>query len=232
VLASGTKLYVSGQAEKGLDLAEMTRKTLQSLAATLEHAGVALQDVVQIKSFVGPMESAGVAEREIVGYFAGKGPVPPLVFVEWTSSPSIEIELVAAAGKAPLPAGETVEFLTPPGMTTSPVFSRVARVAPGPMIYTSGLYGQARNDASTQTREVFEKLGTLLEQTGSDFRHLVKATYYVSSDDASRKLNELRPAFYAPQRPPAASKAPVRGTGRDGQSLTLDMIAVPAGKRG
>jgi hypothetical protein len=33
--------------------------------------------------------------------------------------------------------------------------------------------------------------------------------------------------FYDPQRPPAASKAMVRGTGREKRTITWDMIAVP-----
>ena len=40
------------------------------------------------------------------------------------------------------------------------------------------------------------------------------------------KLNELRPKFYDPKRPPAASKAFVPGVGLAGPSLMIDMIAV------
>lgn len=72
------------------------------------------------------------------------------------------------------------------------------------------------------------KLPDILKASGSDMRHLAKATYYVSDNDASAKLNELRPKFYDPQRPPAASKAQVFGVGVADKSLTLDMIAVPA----
>jgi enamine deaminase RidA (YjgF/YER057c/UK114 family) len=227
ILAPGAKLYISGQAEKGKDLAEMTRKTMESLESTLKHADVDLKAVVQVKSFVGPFEAVADAEREIATFFHGKAPVPPLVFVEWTTSPSIEIELVASATGSQAPVGETVEFLTPPGMTASPVFSRVARMAAGPSIYISGLYGTSRNVGADETRELFGQLGRLLEQSGSDFRHLAKATYYVSTDEASKKLNDIRPELYDPRRPPAASKAPVTGTGRDGRTITLDMIAAP-----
>jgi enamine deaminase RidA (YjgF/YER057c/UK114 family) len=75
---------------------------------------------------------------------------------------------------------------------------------------------------------VFDRLKDILDRTGSDFRHLAKATYYVSADDASRKLNELRPRYYDPKRPPAASKAVVAGVGMTERTVTLDMIAVPA----
>jgi enamine deaminase RidA (YjgF/YER057c/UK114 family) len=119
-----------------------------------------------------------------------------------------------------------VTFLTPPGTTSTKVFSRVARVNHGKLIYISGLYGTKSSDAEGQVREIFGSLRQILERTGSDFEHLAKATYYVSDNDASNKLNDLRPEFYNPQRPPAASKAKVKGVGQPGKTVTMDMIAV------
>ncbi len=226
-LPAGPKVYVSGQAEKGKDIAEMTRKTMESLGATLKHLGLGPRDVVQVKSFLGPITDADDAEREIVAFFRDEPLVPPLAFVEWTTAPSIEIELIASAAAVPAEPSASVEFITPPGMTASPVFSRVARMAAGPSIYFSGLYGDSDNDGDAETLEIFEKLGALLDKTGSDKRHLVKATYYVSTDEASRKLGERRLKIYDPQKPPAASKAPVAGTGREGKTITIDMIAAP-----
>ncbi len=67
---------------------------------------------------------------------------------------------------------------------------------------------------------------TILAETGSDLRHMTKATYYVSDDETSGVLNTLRPELFDPERPPAASKATVHGVGRVDRTLTLDMIAV------
>jgi enamine deaminase RidA (YjgF/YER057c/UK114 family) len=75
-------------------------------------------------------------------------------------------------------------------------------------------------------REIFGSLDGIVRKTASDFEHLVKATYYVSTEGASAKLNELRPEFYNPQRPPAASKAKVKHVGLPEKTVTLDMIAV------
>jgi enamine deaminase RidA (YjgF/YER057c/UK114 family) len=227
VLGPGPKVYVSGQAEKGTDIADMTKRTMESLEMTLKHLGLGWNDVVQVKSFIGPMGAVPDAEREIVSFFKDNSPVPPLVFVEWTTEPAIEIELIAGSPKSSGPIGDTIEFITPPGMQASPVFSRVARLAAGPTIFTSGLYGNSHGNGDAETREIFGQLGNLLEKTGSDFRHLAKATYYVSTNEASLKLGTIRPEFYDPQRPPAASKAPVTGTGREGRTINLDMIAVP-----
>jgi enamine deaminase RidA (YjgF/YER057c/UK114 family) len=224
-LPAGPKVYVSGQTEKGKDIPEMTRKTMEALGATLKHLGLGLKDVVQVKSFLGPIADVDAAEREIIAFFKDEPLVPPLAFVEWTTAPSIEIELIASAAALPVKPSEAVEFITPPGMTASPVFSRVARMAAGPTIYFSSLYGDSEQDGDAETLEIFEKLGALMDQTGTNIRHLVKATYYVSTDEAGRKLNERRLKIYNPQRPPAASKAPVAGTGRQGKTITIDMIA-------
>ena len=115
----------------------------------------------------------------------------------------------------------------PPGMTASPVFCRVVRVNDPRTIFVSGLYSREAGDGAAQVNDVIAQLQDILKASGSDLRHLAKATYYVSDNDASAKLNELRPKFYDPQRPPAASKAQVFGVGMSNRSLTLDMIAVP-----
>lgn len=225
ILPPGPRVYISGQAEASKEMADATRRTLESLKATLEFLGQTLEDVVQVKSFLGPIAEAAEAEREIVKFFGGKN-TPPLVFVEWSSSLPIEIEVVARGGKAAPQAPAAIEFLTPPGMSASPVFCRVTRVNAPETIYISGLFGRSPGNGERETQEIFDSLGAILKKTGSDFRHLAKATYYVSTDDASAKLNAIRPRFYDPMRPPAASKAMVAGAGLDGRTITLDMIAV------
>lgn len=221
--AAGPFVFIAGQAEKGANIAEATRNTLQSLAGTLDHLGLSFQDVVQIKSFLSPLGELAAAREEITRVFAG-----PQVYVEWLAPGTIEIELVAVAPESATAAGDTVEFITPPGMQPSPVFSRVTRTAGRSLVFIGGLTGASSQSGTAEVTEIFGGLEQILKQTGSDLRHLAKATYYVSTDDASLKLNELRPRYYDPQRPPAASKASVTGTGRPGKTLTVDMIAVPA----
>lgn len=226
LLPAGPRIYISGQAEKGTDLRDATTKTLLGLKATLQNLGCDLKDVVQVKSFLTPMSEMTQAEEAIAGFFALKR-TPPCVFVEWESSLPIEIELVVAA-RPIATSPEPLEFVTPPGMTASPVFCRVVRVNDPRTIFVSGLYSRDAGDGAAQVNDVFAQLQEILKASGSDLRHLAKATYYVSDNDVSAKLNELRPKFYDPARPPAASKAQVFGVGMTGRSLTLDMIAVPA----
>lgn len=236
-LPSGRRIFISGQAEQSESLAEATTKTLQSLSNTLKFLGRSDVDIVQLKAFVQPMSDAAVVKAEVEKFYQGQT-APPLVLVEWKSSRTvpIEIELVAAGGDLQ-PDQPSAEYLTPPGMTASPVYCRVCRTNHRSLIYTSGLYSghdqKANPDATTngerEVTNVFATLKSILDETQSDFRHLVKATYYVSTDSASVSLNKLRPNYYDPDRPPAASKAVVDSTGVAGLGLTIDMIAVPKG---
>jgi enamine deaminase RidA (YjgF/YER057c/UK114 family) len=228
ILPAGPRVYVAGQAERG-ELPEATRKTLESLRATLRYLGLADADVVQLKAFLTPMSRVEEVAREVTRFY-GEGKTPPVVFVEWKSPATtpIEIELIAAARRGKEKPADSLEYLTPPGMQASPIYSRVARAHHDRTIYISGLYGPSGRSGEAQVLAIFDELGELLKKTGSDFKHLAKATYYVATEDTSRKLNELRPRFYDPKRPPSASKAMVGGSGREGCGITLDMIAVPA----
>lgn len=225
VMPAGRRVYIAGQAEKGKDLVEATRKTMESLRATLKFLGLDDSHVVQVKSFLNPMDQVGDVEKEIIKFYGGQA--VPQVFVEWTYS-SIEIELIAYAGKTT--EGEPIEYLTPSEMKASPLYSRIARINNGPTIFISGLYGMKGTNAGDEIKEIFATLEQVAGKAGSDLKHLAKATYYVASEDASKKLNELRPNWYDPKRPPSASKAMVAGTGIAGKTITIDMIAVPKAK--
>jgi enamine deaminase RidA (YjgF/YER057c/UK114 family) len=228
VLPLGDVVYISGQAAAG-ELRAATRETMAGLFRTIDHLGLKKSDVVQVKCFVKPVSDVAIADEEIArafeGTFAG-GTTPPVVHVEWTSaSRAIEIEVIVAAGK--VESADTVSYVTPPWMKSSPVFSRAARIHGNERIYIAGLYPKDADDGAAQVKSIFAQLTSALEGSGTDVKHLAKATYYVSCDDASAQLNQLRPSYYDPQRPPAASKAAVQSVAADGCGITIDMIAAP-----
>ena len=228
ILPAGSRLYVSGPAEPGA-LREAARKTLESLTASLAHCGRTDRDVVQLKCFLTPMSSVAEVQEEIARHF-GEESTPSVSFVEWRSTLPIEIELVAWAGPAKADAQEPLEFITPPALKPSPLFSRVARIHRGGSIFFSDLFGPPSASADEQAKEPFEKLVHLLEKTGSDLKHLAKATYYVTDDEVSKAHNAIRPKYYDPSRPPAASKALVAATGRPESRYSMDMIAAASSR--
>lgn len=224
VLLPGRRVFISGQAVRAETLTEATRQTMKQLGETLEFLGLQWKDVVQVKSFIQPMTKVSDVATEISRFFT-TNQTPPQVFVEWTSKVPIEIELVVNGGEAkeddPL-----VEYLTPPAMKASPVFTRVVRVNRGKLVFTSSLYGPTDQGVENEIRSIFNELQLSMAVMGTNLKHLVKATYYVANNDSSRALNKLRPEYYDPKRPPAASKAAIRGTGLPNHSITMDLIGV------
>jgi len=224
VLPPGGVAYLSGQPEKGGLAASAVNQSLSKLLGRLKQLKLSPAHVVQLKMFLTPASSAGETLEEVKRLFPGQL-TPPVVFVEWIASAPVEIELVAQLPPADK-AAETVEFYNPPEVKPSPTFSRVALVHTKRQVFISGLSARSPGDGEAQVRDVFAQLKEILSETGSDLGHLAKATYYVSDDDASRMLNKLRPEFFDPKRPPAASKVTVHGVGQSERTLTIDMIAV------
>jgi enamine deaminase RidA (YjgF/YER057c/UK114 family) len=225
VLPVGGVAYLSGHPDKSPSVAEATVKSLNALLQIVEQLGLDRSHIVHLKVFVQPAQAADEALRELKRLFPDQL-TPPVVIAEWIASAPVEIEMIVHRPSSGEPQAETVSYYTPPDVKPSPTFSRVALVPAGRQIYIAGLTARAPGDGEAQVRDVFEQLQQILAETGSDLRHLVKATYYVSDDDASTKLNELRPEFYDPQRPPAASKCTVHGVGAVDRTLGIDMIAV------
>jgi enamine deaminase RidA (YjgF/YER057c/UK114 family) len=227
--AATSRVYVSGQAEKGDgSIGDATKQTMASLLKTLKFLELSAADVVQVKAFIAPMSKSSDVTKEIREAFAPLA-APPIVLVEWeSSSQPVEIELMAAT-RNPLPQKRpVVEYLTPPEMKSSPVYSKVVRVQSPVTIFISGLFGtQSDPDSEAELRDLFAQTKSLAEAAGSDLKHLVKATYYVSAKGSSDQHNKLRPEYYDPARPPAASKAMVKGVGRAGRTITWDVIAAP-----
>lgn len=215
----GPFVVVSGRAARG-EFEPAIRETLAQLRRDLETVGLTFDHVVQVKSFLGDMRSEQRLEEIIAGAFAGSR-VPPQVVAEWRQETTpAEIEIVATA---PRTDGRRtrVEHVEP----IAGRYSRIARVNDGQPVFISGLYGGSI-DPVAQVDEMFAELQRVLQAAGSDIRHLVKATYYVSDTAADGRINAIRPTIYDPERPPAASKLRVRGTGRPGRASTFDMIAV------
>ncbi len=226
VLPAGGKIFISGQAEKGTYLASAVRLTMAGLHRSLAHVGLRKTDVVQVKAFVRPFADHEAARREIAASFDGAAP-PPLVLIEWQSELFAEIELIAAAPGLTAKAGETVAHSWLPWLTASPRYCNVAHVPAGvPLIFVGAIDGGPGDDRA-QMKTIFERLGSVLFESGSSFRHLAKATYYLGGVPSRTLLGEIRGVYFDPTRPPAASALQVAAFARPGRTAVIEMIAVP-----
>ena len=158
------------------------------------------------------MSEAAFAAEAIQSFFK-EGDRPPVVMVEWTSSSyPTEIEMIAAIPDR-AEEKELVKYVTPPGDKASPVYSRVAVLREQELVYMGEMTGGTELSPGEEVKTLFDRMKQAAEASGSDFRHLVKATYYVSDAEVSKELNVFRPTVYDPQRPPTASKISVKDIG-------------------
>lgn len=218
-------IHLSGRAASG-ELAEATAATMVQLFEVLEGLGAGREDVVQVKAFIKPIAGLAEVERNIADSFEGRE-IPPIVFVEWTSpSRTTEIELIASAGEHE-ELGDSVSYYTPPADKPSPVFSRVGRIHSDEVVYIGGLTGTNGESGEQEVKTLYDGLKRISAASGTSLRHFAKATYYVSGTDSSQALNALRPHYYDPKRPPAASKVAVGGVAVEGRTILIDMVAAP-----
>jgi enamine deaminase RidA (YjgF/YER057c/UK114 family) len=224
ILPQGGVTYISGQAIKG-NLQEGTHGTIKQLDETLKFLGMDKQDVVQLKAYLNSTADIGVVEKELAAYFPA-GAIPPIIYAEWISKEyEIEIELIAASPTATTTRDSAITFLDLPKMVHSPLYSKAVQVNKGKKVYFSTLYGTTPGNAQAQTEDLFASLKNLLQSTGSDFIHLVKATYFHYDATGSAALGVVRPKYYDPYRAPAATKAQLKVM-PFGKSVGVDMIGL------
>ncbi len=224
ILPPGGIAYLSGMPSACELTVLPATKSMTGLMEILKELKLTPRDVVQIKVFVNPITSAEEILREVQAFFPDQ-PTPPIVFAEWLASLPVEIEMIARLPLDDKPA-EGVEYYDPPIYRPSNTFSRVALMRADRQIYLSGLYASKPSRGQSQADLLFGQLAEILAKTGSDMRHLVKATYYVSDDDAARWVDRTRPKVFDETRPPAASKLMVHGVGESERTMTVDMVAV------
>jgi len=229
VLPRGGVAYLSGvPAEPGLTESAVD-KSMSGLLKTLDTFELTPAHVVRLKVFLRPASAADEVRHVLKKYFPGEL-MPPVVFVEWLAGPPVEIELVAQL----LPTGESapkVQYYNPPEVRPSQLFSRVALVRTERQIYISSLFApKATGRREEEALAVFDQLEAILARAGSDLRHLVKGTYYVTDNGSASGMDRVRLWRYDLATAPAASKCMVHGVGKARRTMTLNMIAVGRGQ--
>jgi enamine deaminase RidA (YjgF/YER057c/UK114 family) len=227
ILPAGGKIFISGQAERGSDLAAAVKATMAGLHRSVLHLGLKKADIVQVKGFIKPVDQHAIAMREVAASFDGSA-VPPTILYEWVSDLFAEIEIVVSAKSLPATPGEPITYAWLPWLTKSPRYCHVTHVMPGtPLIFVGAVDGGDTNDPRVQMKTIFERLGSVLFEAGSSYRNLAKATYYLGHPTTRALLGDIRGVYYDPTRPPAASALNMTGLGYPGRAAMFDIIAVP-----
>lgn len=224
---AGSRLFLSGQAERGTDVAGSVALTMTSLLRSAAELGANASGVAQIRVFLQPFSAREEALARITPLFPA-GKCPPVILTEWTIPLPVEIEMVLVRERS-APAPESpLTFPVLAGKPRSPRFSHAAIVGPGvPLIFLGGIDAGSAVAPGDEWPAIFARLGPVLGRAGSSFRLLVKATYLLEDGSPRNSLNDTRAVYYDPLRPPAASAVGVRSIGIPGRASAMDMIAVP-----
>ena len=101
----------------------------------------------------------------------------------------------------------------------------------GNLVYTSGQIcldpttGElVKGDFSVQARRVFDNLRAVLDQAGAGFRHVVKATVYLTDLGDFQALNGIYAEYFGDHKP-ARTTVQVAGLPK-GSTVEIDLIAI------
>ncbi len=130
-----------------------------------------------------------------------------------------------------------VEYLRPPGLFASPMFSQVTTVIEGKLIFVSGQVswddkGKVLHagDLRGQTRQTFENMKTALAAAGATFDNVLKFTIYVVglNREKWKVVGEERAKYINPERAPASTMVGVPGLVLEELLIEIEAVAVIA----
>ena len=107
--------------------------------------------------------------------------------------------------------------------TTERPFSQAVRA--GDFVYTSGAsIGDAGDDVAVQTAKTIDYLSNILQQAGTDLKHVVKATVFMADIGEWGQFNEVWKSYFPTDKP-------VRTTTQVGKfgghvRIEIDFVAV------
>src|SRR5262249_28282019 len=161
-----------GMAGNG-SMAAATRSAMDQLAGVVKGLGLSRDHIVHVKTFLKPMSDVEAATREIVSFFGDQAP-PPITHFGWTTGDSIAIELVVAGKGLVVPSEGPggIQYYDPPGTKASPVYARAVIVRGGLRIYTGSVVSRTAGDGQAEVRGIYRELESLLQEAGSDLKHM------------------------------------------------------------
>ncbi|HUP48453.1 MAG TPA: RidA family protein [Thermoanaerobaculia bacterium] len=120
-----------------------------------------------------------------------------------------------------------VEFLTAPRSQPLP-FSDAVRV--GDLLFLSGQIGVddslnvVPGGITAETRQVMDRIGAVLERSGSSFDHVVKCTVMLADISEWQAMNEVYVTYFSEDRMPARSALGTNGLAL-GARVEIECIA-------
>jgi enamine deaminase RidA (YjgF/YER057c/UK114 family) len=172
-------VYLGFEAESGLSLEQQSRGLFERADAELKSLGLALDKNVVRNRVFGRTREARDAVSGVRGkIFTGQSRAATSSFITAThfdSAADVALDLYAMAAPAGGAARQVTEH-TPP----QPFIKHLVW---GPMVFLAGMTCEDRPTLKQQYEDILPRAGTLLKETGCDWKEVVKIAFCLHKDE-------------------------------------------------
>jgi len=191
---TGDYLYISGQGPRRPDGAvppaaeAQFRQALDNVKATLEAAGLTLENVVYVQVYLTDIGSYSEMNRVFAEYFPKTPPARAVLGVYRLPDPPVQINAVAVRNledrKAIHPPNSPVDQFASPGILTHDrlFFSGMVGIDPAT--------GKVPDDPAVEVDLALDRMQAVVRAAGLELSHVVFVNPYLTSEIPSRVMNE------------------------------------------
>ncbi|MGB9605393.1 MAG: RidA family protein, partial [Bryobacteraceae bacterium] len=190
------------------------------LRTAVRAAGAGEEDVLRVSCFIASFDDWGHLRGQIARAF----PRAAWNLLQPQRAPTRALVECEAVARLRTPPAAPLQFLNPPGLPQSQLYSQIALVGPGPVVLTGAQLGF--RDSEEDARLAFQRLGRTLQEAGASFQGVAMSHIYPLSAAVGERLRRIRSEFYDRQAPPASTMLPFEGLPSLDASFGVDVIAV------
>lgn len=206
--------FLSGQS------APTVAQSLEKLKNALRGGGMDPTDTLRVTCFVSSLEDQRDTHQAMTAAFPGAA----LNFVQMQREPVTPASECEAVARLHSPAGESMKFVNPAGLDSSPNYSQLALVTSSKLVITGTqlAFGSQESDLKL----AFDRLQRALGSSNARFDHVVMSHVYVTSTGITPRVRTVRASYYNKANPPASTLLPFEGLPSVDASFGVDVIAI------
>jgi len=206
--------FLSGQS------APSVMQSLEKLKSALHSSGMDPSDTLRVTCFVSSLEEQRDTHQAMAASFPGAA----LNFVQMQREPVTPAAECEAVARLRAPASESLKFVNPPGLDSSPNYSQLALVTSPKLVITGTqlAFGSQESDLKL----AFDRLQRALGSSNARFDHVVMSHVYVTFSGITPRVRTVRANYYNKANPPASTLLPFEGLPSLDAAFGVDVIAV------
>jgi reactive intermediate/imine deaminase len=139
--------------------------------------------------------------------------------------------VVVVAGVAGVVAGQRLERINPPGVSTPQTYAHIVKA--GKLLFIAGQVGSTADGTlagpgmKEQTEQVLKNLQTVLRSQGLDFSHVAKITIFTTSiaEFRAQDVADVRGRYFGQNRP-ASTLVQIQQLASPDYKVEIEAIAV------